>query len=136
MMEDPRSLTEEQQRSVRAKVWGRWLEELPASQAEERDLQACIASMVAGSCVVFLPGPANLMMFCGLLGNYIGMINVEAETPSFWPKIHDYDIGHVIAVTKGRVHRGSYRSLLAAVWRELGRAKPEVVANIPNAAAP
>jgi hypothetical protein len=72
--------------------------------------------------LVFTPGPANLGIFGGVLGAYLGMLNVPADTTDF-PRTGDHDLGHALVVTKGKkVYRGSYRTLVQSLynWQTAG----------------
>ena len=84
---------------------------------KEVQLESFFCHMVKGSCVLAIPGPQNVAFVVGILGKWIGMLNVPAVTNSF-PNDGNYDLGHVIALTKGKMTRMSYRQL-ARIGRDI-----------------
>lgn len=80
-------------------------------QVENADLEVIrvLCRMVTDSSIVgFVPGPSNIIIFVGILGHYIGMLNVPANTEGF-PKDGAYDLGHVITPQNGNLVRISFR---------------------------
>ena len=66
-----------------------------------------ICSNVEGSVVVLLPGPNFFQVTVGILGQFIGTINVPANTDRF-PNEADYHWGHVILMTNKTLSRRSW----------------------------
>lgn len=64
-------------------------------------------SSVKGSVVILMPGRGCLAVAVGILGKYVAMINVAADTTAF-PSGIEYDWGHLIAVTDGTLKRCSW----------------------------
>ena len=60
------------------------------------------------------PSAASLMVAVGILGKYVGMLNVAADTPGF-PNSGPYSWGHVVVLTRGRMQRGSFSDLLKKI---------------------
>lgn len=73
-------------------------------------------SAVKGSVVVLMPGDGCFGVAVGILGQYVGMVNVPANTVSF-PNHGDYRWGHVVAIVKGEIWRSSWRGTLVA-WEK------------------
>lgn len=81
-------------------------------------------SAVNGSVVVLMPGDGCLGVAVGILGQYVGMVNVPANTVSF-PNHGDYRWGHVVAIVRGEVWRSSWRGTLVAWEKRLGVARDD-----------
>ncbi len=70
---------------------------------------ACQA--VKGSVVMLIPSSRSVMIAVGILGKYIGMLNVAANTATF-PNSGHFAWGHVVALGRGAMKRCSFRDLL------------------------
>ena len=105
-------LTEAELASVRTRLFT-WYntDHADAAQAEEFEVQKQICSAIKGSLLVFMTGPENLAFFGGVLGQYLGMMNVPADTTDF-PRTENYDMGFAIIVANGKLMTGSYRTLI------------------------
>jgi hypothetical protein len=88
----------------------------------EMELQSFFCRMIKGSCVIAIPGPQNVAFVVGILGKWVGMLNVLAVTESF-PVDGEHDLGHVIALTKGKLTRMSYRQLAQVAHNLINRGK-------------
>ncbi len=62
---------------------------------------------VRGSVVILMPGQGCLGVAVGVLGRYVGMVNVPADTTVF-PSGIEYHWGHLIAVIDGKLKRCSW----------------------------
>ncbi len=85
------------------------------SQPKEGDkqdyaLDNCLCQAAAGSCVYFVPGPVNLGVTVGILGQHISTLNVPANTDNF-PFSNENDLGHAIILKNGKMLRMSFRDL-------------------------
>jgi hypothetical protein len=67
--------------------------------------------VVKGSVVMLIPSPTSVMIAVGVLGKYIGMLNVAANTANF-PNSGHFAWGHVVALRQGAVKRCSFRGFL------------------------
>lgn len=63
------------------------------------------------SIVGLVPTSETLGIFVGILGYYMGTVNVPANTDNF-PNEGDYDLGHVISPQNGKLIRTSFRNVL------------------------
>ena len=63
-------------------------------------------SVVQGSIVMLVPGKDCFAAVVGILGQYLAMVQVPANTKSF-PNSHNYKWGHVIAITNRKLIRCS-----------------------------
>ena len=63
------------------------------------------------SCIGIVPSDNYLTFFTGILGGYVGMIKVDANTTGF-PNEGEYYWGHFISPQNGQLNRASYRRLL------------------------
>jgi hypothetical protein len=82
---------------------------------ECHDLHSVISfscTRIRGSVVLILPGPTNLVISVGVLGNYVGTLNMPADTSAF-PGRPDYDLGHCLVVVDRQLERLSFRDYLA-----------------------
>ena len=64
-------------------------------------------SAVKGSVIVLMPGHGCFIVAVGILGMYVGMVNVPANTSSF-PNQDHYRLGHVLAVNGKALKRCSW----------------------------
>lgn len=74
--------------------------------------------LVKGSCVYFVPGPANLGVVVGVLGKYLATLNVPATTDEF-PFSDENDLGHAVLLEDGQMERVSYRQFARRVYDKL-----------------
>ena len=81
-------------------------------------------SAVNGSVVVLMPGDGCFGVAVGILGQYVGMVNVPANTVSF-PNLGDYRWGHVVAIVGGEVKRCSWSGILEAWEKRLRIARDD-----------
>ena len=77
-------------------------------RATQDDLQCIrlLCSAVRGSVVMLIPGTDSLRVAVGILGRYLAMVNVPANTKSF-PNSGEFSWGHVIALSDKKVYRAS-----------------------------
>lgn len=66
------------------------------------------------SCVGIVPSNNYLTFFAGILGGYVGMIRVEADTNAF-PNRNEYWWGHFMCPQNGQLNRVSYRRLMEKI---------------------
>lgn len=62
------------------------------------------------SCVLMLPGKNCFGVIVGVLGDFMGMSNIPADTTGF-PNDGAYSLGHCIFLQEGKVKRMSFRHL-------------------------
>ena len=60
-----------------------------------------------GSVILLVPSKQNLVVSVGILGNYLAMINVPADTTTF-PNEGDYEWGHILAAIDKKLVRCSW----------------------------
>ncbi|WP_323813604.1 hypothetical protein [Cellvibrio sp. NN19] len=63
------------------------------------------------SIVGLVPSASRFTVFVGILGNYIGTINVPADGTLF-PNSGSYEKGHVICIQNGKLNRVSFKRVL------------------------
>jgi hypothetical protein len=119
MNREPSELTDAELASFGTRYWD-WLsgEGLDEEQTEELQVQRQICEGFKGNVLVFRPGPSCLGFFGGVLGQYVGMVNVPADTSDF-PKADRHDGGFAIVVVDGKLFSCSYRALLRRVALDL-----------------
>lgn len=93
------------------------------TQADEKDseqyaLNKLFCEIVHGSCVYFIPGPKNLGIIVGVLGQYVATLNVPANTSDF-PFTELNDLGHAIVIESGQAKRISYRDLAKMAFERM-----------------
>lgn len=81
---------------------------------EQIELLSFFCQMVKGSCVITQLGPSNVVFSVGILGKWIGSLNVPAVTDSF-PLEGDHDLGHVVLLCDGKMSELSYRQLASDI---------------------
>jgi hypothetical protein len=118
IMKGPNGLSETEIRNVKTKLFDRFQTGLYGSNKAEFELQKTLCEAVRGSCVAFIPGKNCLGVFVGVLGHYLGMVNIPADTKSF-PRIDDHDLGHTIFLIDGVMKRRSYRARLQELYSAL-----------------
>lgn len=70
------------------------------------------------SCVLMLPGKNCFGVVVGVLGEFMGMINIPANTTGF-PNEGSYSLGHCIFLQEGKVKRMSFRHLCNKLLEEM-----------------
>jgi hypothetical protein len=83
----------------------------PGSQLE---IVRGVCNAIRGSIVMLIPSAASLMVAVGILGKYVGMLNVAADTTGF-PNSGPYSWGHVVVLAQGRMQRCSFSDLLKKI---------------------
>jgi hypothetical protein len=73
-------------------------------------LDSKFCSDIQGSCVIAIPGEVSIGFVFGILGKWIGTLNVPADT-SRLPCQGDFDLGHIVKIESGAMIRMSYREL-------------------------
>ena len=67
-----------------------------------------IVELSGCSCVLIIPGKNCFGVVVGVLGEFMGMINIPADTTGFQNE-GDYNLGHCIFLQSGKVKRMSFR---------------------------
>lgn len=93
------------------------------TSADEKDseqyaLDKLFCEIVHGSCVYFVPGPKNLAIIVGVLGQYVATLNIPANTTDF-PFTELNDLGHAIVIESGEAKRISYRELAKMAYERM-----------------
>jgi len=73
--------------------------------------RALCKAVGVNSIVGLVPTSKTIGIFVGILGYYMGMVNVPAHTNDF-PNEGEYDWGHVISPQNGMLIRTSFRNTL------------------------
>lgn len=81
-------------------------------------MDEALCRLVRGSCVYFVPGPVNLGIAVGVLGEYLATLNVPAITDEF-PFWDENDLGHAVLLEDGKMERVSYRQFARRVYDAL-----------------
>lgn len=68
--------------------------------------------------VGFIPGDGCLAIFVSVLGIYIGLINVPADTTNF-PFLDEHDLGHIIQIVNGNLLTFSLREAMLLMKKQL-----------------
>ena len=89
-----------------------YLQEPPSDPNSEIFWLRRLCTAVKGSVVALMPGLDCFGVGVGILGQYLAMVNVPANTESF-PNCGDYAWGHVLAVVDGKLERYSLLDGLA-----------------------
>lgn len=87
--------------------------------ARQTMLDKNFCGSINGSCVMVIPGPSSVGFVVGILGHWIGTLNVPANTNDL-PIEDDHDLGHVVRIDAGKMRRLSYRQLAAETLAALG----------------
>ncbi|UZR28055.1 hypothetical protein [Methylococcus mesophilus] len=85
------------------------------ADAQQKELDSFFCQLINGSCVIAGLGPQNVVFVVGVLGKWIGTLNVPAVTESF-PVEREHDLGHVVVLRDGGMTRMSYRQLAADAY--------------------
>ena len=75
-------------------------------------------SRVQGSTVILMPGYDCFGVALGILGGFVAMVNVPANTVSF-PNHGDFALGHVLAVVDKKLKRYSLRHGLELLLHDI-----------------
>lgn len=85
------------------------------ADTQQKELDSFFCQLIKGSCVIAGLGPQNVVFIVGVLGKWVGTLNVPAVTESF-PVEGEHDLGHVVALHEGGMTRMSYRQLAADAY--------------------
>lgn len=75
-----------------------------------------ICSIIRGSVVLLIPSSTSLMTAVGVLGRYVGMLDVDTDTTKF-PNSAAYRWGHAIVLVNGVMKRCSFADLLKSITK-------------------
>lgn len=87
-----------------------------------RDKLMC--ELINGSCVVSVPCTQNIIFIVGVLGEWVGTINVPAITDNF-PMGGEHDLGHAILLVSKQKITMSYRQLLLDMQKIISKGTSE-----------
>lgn len=85
---------------------------------DKHQIMWLIASQYRESCVMLMPGYDCFCVAVGLLGHFIGFVNIPAHGHRL-PNAGDYDLGHVITVRAGQLLRRSFRQVVGDLSRDI-----------------
>ena len=94
-----------------------WLTEAPTDLDSSLLWLRLYCSSAEGSVVVLMPGDGCFGVGVGLLGEYLGMVIVPADTSEF-PNEGEYSWGHVVRMVDKRLERCSWTDALFS-WVEV-----------------
>ena len=77
---------------------------------------ACNA--LEGSAVLITPSESSVCFSVGILGRYLGALNVPAKTKNF-PSSDDFDLGHCVIITRRTLRRLSLRQLSCEILQSI-----------------
>jgi hypothetical protein len=105
--------------------------DLPDDQKWFADVLRLCCALIKGSIIMIIPGPENVGVVVGILGQYFGMVNLPADTSQFPLLDPAYDLGHCLVVSDRKLARCSFRELL---WLILNAAaqQPDATGIDPN----
>ncbi|EKQ58376.1 hypothetical protein WS7_21400 [Xanthomonas citri pv. malvacearum str. GSPB2388] len=87
---------------------------------EQTAISERLCKDTAGSCIHFLPGEESVGIVFGILGQWIGTLNVPARTDGFdW--IDEHDLGHAVLLEGRTLRQLSYRQLAREHLARLGK---------------
>lgn len=81
-------------------------------------LDKSFCGLIGGSCLMTIPGPSSVGFVIGILGQWMGTLNVPADTSDL-PLEGNYDLGHVVRIDAGVMRRLSYRQLATEALQSL-----------------
>ena len=86
-----------------------------------------IASQYRESCVMLMPGYDCFCVAVGLLGHFIGFLNIPAPSHRL-QNIDDYDLGHVITIRDGQILRRSFRQVINELGQDIEEKNDNIIA--------
>lgn len=95
-------------------------EELP--EPGDFQMYKLIVQLSGCSCVLLLPGKGCFGVIVGVLGEFMGMINIPADTTGF-PNEGEYDLGHCVFLQDGSMKRMSFRHVVSKLHAYLEEKK-------------
>lgn len=84
---------------------------LTENSSHQERLLRFLCDAISGSCILILPGHKNIGFIIGVLGAYMGKIDVPIIADHL-PIDNEYDLGHVIELCDRKMRRRSFRALL------------------------
>ena len=126
-------LTEPELASLRAKSFMWYHSDIPdANSAEEFMVQESTCKALQATLLVFFLGKGTLNLYGGVLGEYLGMISIPADTSDF-PRKGRHDLGFITLIKDGKLYSGSYRVLLQRLYDSLPPAMDQACPRPPDA---
>lgn len=102
------------------RMWSRFesVDDKRPEEIERLNILRAMTESAGGSCVILMPGPGTFSVVVGVLGDFMGMISMPADTSNF-PNAGDYQMGHCIFLQDGQmVRRSFYASLLSTLIKQ------------------
>ena len=96
--------------------------EVKESDRVECDTHKFMCSTVNGSCVLVIPCTENVIFIVGVLGEWIGTVNIAADTKSF-PLDGEHDLGHAVILEDKKKVTLSYREFARRMLPLLSKMK-------------
>lgn len=99
--------------------------------ADQVLLEKAMCEAVSGSVVMSTPTSESVIFTVGVLGQWVGSMNVPAQTDSY-PNDGIHDLGHVILMVDGKTERKSLREFAKYVYElQAGQIGDEQAQNDP-----
>ena len=98
LMKGLNKCSKEELKSVKTKIFNFLSANVPDDQRQELELQKALCKALKGSLVAFTPGPRNIGITVGILGEFVGMVNIPANIDGFPRNDADHDLGHVVTI--------------------------------------
>ena len=95
-------------------------EYMPVEQKDALDVQRdqLMCATIDGSVVAVIPTTGSLIFTAGILGQWVGTLNVPATTDAY-PNEGDHDLGHVVLLVDGHTEHISYREFAKRVYAKV-----------------
>jgi hypothetical protein len=85
---------------------------------DKHQIMWLVASQYKESCVMLMPGYDCFCVAVGILGHFIGFLNIPAPGHRLL-NVGEYDLGHVITVRDGKILRRSFRRVIKDLEQDL-----------------
>ena len=85
---------------------------------EQAQIDKLCCQAASGSCVITVPTSRSLIFIVGILGKWMGTLNVLANTEEY-PFDGEHELGHVVTASENKIHRISYKQLLEELLKEI-----------------
>ncbi|CBW25669.1 hypothetical protein BMS_0765 [Halobacteriovorax marinus SJ] len=129
IMRGPSNCSEEELKAVETRVYDFLRGGEPENQKQAYELQRAMCRVLKGSLVAFTPGPRNIGITVGILGEFVGMLNIPANMNGYPQYDKAHDLGHIVIITNGKMKRGNQRSYFRQVLEFLEKAGKD---NVPT----
>jgi hypothetical protein len=110
-------------RPIKTRFLDRFASPMEQCAGKERDIQL-FCEATSWSLIVAVPTSQSLIISVGILGHFVGSLNIPAIKPNLFPRDGEHDLGHCLVCANRRLRRLSLRKAIEKMLKELENRPP------------